>query len=137
MKKADIIGAVNALAKIPINKIKNDKVKFSLITDYRAIRKASKAIDEDRDILIKKFQEDFKDELDIVAELRRQRLPVTGHEDFVKADKDLQRKLEEILQEDVDVPGITTVSLDELVKAIADTDLSFEDVSNLDCIIAN
>lgn len=137
MKKVDVISAVNALAKIPINKIKNDKVKFSLIADYRALRKESKSIDEDRDVLIKKFQDDWKDELDVVSELRRERLPVNGHEDLLKSEQDLNKKLEEILREEVDISGITPVSLDELVKAISDTDLSFEDVNNLDCIIAN
>ena len=137
MKKVDVISAVNALAKIPINKIKNDKVKFSLIADYRALRKESKSIDEDRDVLIKKFQDDWKDELDVVSELRRERLPVNGHKEFLKSESDLNKKLGEILQEDVLVAGLTPVSLDELVKAISDTDLSFEDVNNLDCIIAN
>lgn len=136
MKKVDVISAVNALAKIPINKIKDDKVKFSLIADYRALRKESKVIDEDRDVLIKKFQEDWKAELEVVTGLRRNRLPVNGHEDFLKSEKDLNEKLQEILQEDVEVSGITTVSLNELVKAISDTDLSFEEVNNLDCIIA-
>ncbi|MBO6168494.1 MAG: hypothetical protein J6O51_00830 [Bacteroidales bacterium] len=137
MKKKDIINAVNALAKIPINKIKNDKVKFSLISDYRILRKEAKSIDEDRDILIKKFQEDFRDEIDVVAELRRSGLPVNDHKDFLKAESDLNKKLGEILQEETLVAGITPVSLDDLIKAISDTDLSFEDVNNLDCIIAN
>lgn len=136
MKKIEIINAVNALSQLPINKIKNDKVKFSLIANYRRLRKVSKEIDEDRDLLVKKFQEDWKEEIDLVAELRNNRLPVNGHDEFIKSERDLHKKLEDILQEEIQTEGLTPVDMNELLKAIGDTDLSFEAINNLDCIIA-
>ncbi len=136
MKKIDIINAVNALSRIPVNKVKNDKVKFSLVANYRRLRKAAREIDEDRDVVVKKFQEDWKDEIEAVGGLRANRQPVTGHADFLKSEADVNKQIDAMYQEDLEVEGLVPISLEDLVKAVGDTDLSFEAVNNLDCIIA-
>lgn len=136
MKKIDIINAVRVLSKLPINKVKNDKTKFSLLSDYRELRKVSKAIDEDRDVAVKKFREDFKDEIEVVASLRRHDLPVDAHEGYVTAERDLNKFLDNMLQEEIAVSIPAPVSWEDFVKAVGDTDLSFEEINSLDCIIA-
>ena len=136
MKKIDIINAVRVLSKLPINKVKNDKTKFSLLSDYRELRKVSKAIDEDRDVAVNKFRKDFKDEIEVVASLRRHDLPVNDHEGYVTAERDLNKFLDNMLQEEIAVSIPAPVSWEDFVKAVDDTDLSFEEINSLDCIIA-
>ena len=49
MKKIDIQNAVNAFGRIPVNKVKNDKVRNTLIHDYRKLRKVSREIEQELD----------------------------------------------------------------------------------------
>lgn len=135
MKQIEIINAVNTLAGVKINKIKNDKIKFSLIADYRALRKASRSIDESRQDVIKKFQEDFAEELEAVQKLRSEGKAVTGHDAFLKAERDVKKVLDQMAQEDCPVEGLTQVSLSDFVKNVSDADLSMEDIANLDGIV--
>jgi hypothetical protein len=135
MKKIDIINAVNALAGVAINKIRNEKVKFTLVFDYRLLRREARDFENDQQEVIKKFQADFEEELTVVKNLRSEGKPVTGHDLFLKAEKDTDKVLAELAQEPCEIAGLKTVSLEEFLKAVGDTDLSMEAISSLDGIV--
>ena len=52
MKKIDIQNAVNALGRVPVNKVKDDRIRNTLIYDYRKLRKASRDIEQERTDLV-------------------------------------------------------------------------------------
>ena len=135
MRKKDVINAVNTLAGVKINKIKNDKVKFTLVADYRALRKASREYEQEQRDIIDKFRDDFADVQEEVQTLRAAGKPVKGHDEFLKAERDTNRILLSIAEEECSIEGLHMISLNDLVTAIADSDLSMEDISNLDGII--
>ena len=135
MKKIDIISAANILAGIPLNKIKDDKVKFTVIADYRAIRKVAREIEDDRTTVIEKFQKDFAEEIETVKQLRSEGRVVSGHNAFLKAEKDTNKILADMMQEEASVPGLKTVSFEDFVKAVKDIELTMESVAALDGIV--
>lgn len=135
MKKIDIISAANILAGIPLNKIKDDKVKFTAIADYRAIRKVAREIEDERNTVIEKLQKDFADEMETVRQLRSEGRVVSGHNDFLKAERDTNKILADMMQEEVSVPGLKTVSFEDFVKAVKDIELTMESVAALDGIV--
>lgn len=135
MQKIALINAVNVLSGIKITKIKNDKVKFTLIADYRALRKASREYEEDQREIVKQFQEDHAGEEDEVKKLRSEGKPVTGHDDFLKAEKDINKVLADMSREECEVEGLKKVKIEDFLKAVTDADLSMEDIANLDGIV--
>ena len=135
MKKYDIMVAANALAGIQLNKIKDDKLKFTLVANFRKLRSAAKAIEEEQKTIAEKFQSDFAGEIDIVQQLRAAGLPVNDHNDFLKAEKDTQKCIQDLLQEDAEPIDIQRVDLESLVKALKDTDLTMASIASLDGII--
>ena len=78
MKKIDVQNAVNAFGQIPVNKVKDDIVRNTLIYDYRRLRKVSREIEEERTDLVEKFQADFAVEAEEARALRQQGKAVTG-----------------------------------------------------------
>lgn len=135
MQKIALINAVNVLSGIKITKIKNDKVKFTLIADYRALRKASREYEEDQREIVKQFQEDHAGEEDEVKKLRSEGKPVTGHDDFLKAEKDINKVLADMSREECEVEGLKKVKIEDFLKAVTEPDLSMEDIANLDGIV--
>ncbi|MCR5326268.1 MAG: hypothetical protein K6E37_05900 [Bacteroidales bacterium] len=135
MQKITLINAVNVLSGIKITKIKNDKVKFTLIADYRALRKASREYEEDQREIVKQFQDDHAGEEDEVKKLRSEGKPVTGHDDFLKAEKDINKVLAEMSREECEVEGLKKVKIEDFLKAVTDADLTMEDIANLDGIV--
>ena len=135
MKKIDIINAVNALGKVRITRIKDDRVKFTLAAAYRKLRKVSRDIDEERHCIIDKFQADFPDEFLEVQRLRDAGQPVVGFDEFLKAEADSNRLLRDISREEAEDIDIATLSADDFIKAVKDDELTFEDLAALDGIV--
>lgn len=135
MQKIALINAVNVLSGIKITKIKNDKVKFTLIANYRALRKASREYEEDQREIVKQFQEDHAGEEDEVKKLRSEGKPVAGHDDFLKAEKDINKVLADMSREECEVEGLKKVKIEDFLKAVTEPDLSMEDIANLDGIV--
>lgn len=135
MKNTEIIAAVNALAKVPINKIKDDKVKFTLVFDYRILRRAAREVDDERETIVRKFQEDWKEEIAAVQKLRSEGKPVAGYEEFLSSERDANRQIDMMLAEDHPVEGLQKVALEPFIKSIGDAPLCFEDIEKLGCII--
>lgn len=136
MKKIDIQNAVNAYGHIPVNKVKDDIVRNTLIYDYRRLRKVSREIEEERTDLVEKFQADFAVEAEEARALRQQGKAVTGAAlaPFLKAEAELNRAVRAMFREDV-VLELQTVPMDDFVKAVKDGDYTFEDLSALDGIV--
>ena len=136
MKKIDIQNAVNAYGRIPVNKVKDDIVRNTLIYDYRRLRKASREIEEERTDLVEKFQADFAVEAEEARALRQQGKAVTGAAlaPFLKAEAELNRAVRAMFREEVELE-LKTVPMDDFVKAVKDGDYTFEDLSALDGIV--
>lgn len=136
MKKIDIQNAVNALGRVPVNKVKDDKVRFTLIADYRKLRKASREIEQERTDLVEKFRQDFAEEILDVQVLRASGRPVVDHDEFLRAEASSNRLIAEMFQEEVTEDlDLQQVSVDNFVKAVRDGDYTFEDLACLDGIV--
>lgn len=136
MKKIDIQNAVNALGRVPVNKVKDDKVRFTLIADYRKLRKASREIEQERTDLVEKFRQDFAEEILDVQVLRASGRPVVDHDEFLMAEASSNRLIAEMFQEEVTEDlDLQQVSVDDFVKAVRDGDYTFEDLACLDGIV--
>ncbi|MBQ9066188.1 MAG: hypothetical protein IJ133_01485, partial [Clostridia bacterium] len=101
MKKIDVQNAVNAFGRIPVNKVKNDQVRNTLIHDYRKLRKASREIEQERLDLVEKFREDFADEMLDVQVLRESGRPVVDHDEFLRAEASMNRLIQKMFQEEL------------------------------------
>lgn len=136
MKKIDVQNAVNAFGRIPVNKVKNDQIRSTLIHDYRKLRKASREIEQERLDLVEKFREDFAEEMFDVQVLRESGRPVTDHDEFLRAEASMNRLLQKMFQEEVEEDlELVKVSMDDFSKAVKDGDYTFEDVAALDGIV--
>ena len=136
MKKIDIQNAVNALGRVPVNKVRDSRVRDVLIDDYRKIRKASREIEQERADLVEKFRQDFADEVVDVQVLRTSGRPVTGHDEFLRAEAYMNRLIAEMFQEEV--AGnleLQKISVEDFVKSVKDGEYTFEDIATLDGII--
>ena len=136
MKKIDVQNAVNAFGRIPVNKVKDDVVRNTLIYDYRRLRKVSREIEEERTDLVEKFQSDFAVEAEEARALRQQGKAVTGAAlaPFLKAEAELNRAVRAMFREEVELE-LQTVPMDDFVKAVKDGDYTFEDLSALDGVV--
>lgn len=136
MKKIDVQNAVNAFGRIPVNKVKDDVVRNTLIYDYRRLRKVSREIEEERTDLVEKFQADFAVEAEEARALRQQGKAVTGAAlaPFLKAEAELNRAVRAMFREEVELE-LKTVPMDDFVKAVKDGDYTFEDLSALDGVV--
>ena len=136
MKKIDVQNAVNAFGRIPVNKVKNDQIRSTLIHDYRKLRKASREIEQERLDLVEKFREDFADEMLDVQVLRESGRPVVDHDEFLRAEASMNRLIQKMFQEEVEEDlELVKVGIDDFIKAVRDGDYTFEDVAALDGIV--
>ncbi len=136
MKKIDVQNAVNAFGRIPVNKVKNDQIRSTLIYDYRKLRKTSREIEQERLDLVEKFREDFAEEMLDVQVLRESGRPVTDHDEFLRAEASMNRLIQKMFQEEVEEDlELVKVGIDDFIKAVRDGDYTFEDVAALDGIV--
>lgn len=136
MKKIDIQNAVNAFGRIPVNKVKNDRIRSTLIFDYRRLRKVSREIEQERSDLVEKFRDDFAEELLDVQVLRESGKPVTDHDEFLRAEASMNRTIQKMFQEEVaEDLELVKVTMDDFEKAVKDGEYTFEDLAALDGII--
>ena len=139
MKKIDVQNAVNAFGRIPVNKVKDDVVRNTLIYDYRRLRKVSREIEEERTDLVEKFQGDFAAEMEEVRALRQKGevISAAARPDlaaFLKAEAKLNRDVREMFREEVSL-DLNRVSVDDFIKAVKDGEYTFEDIAALDGVV--
>lgn len=124
------IAIVNILAGMKLSRIADTDVRTNLVWDYVELRRVSKTADDKRAEIVKKFQEDWADEIDDVRQQRADNKPVTGHDSFLESERDANELIAAIYNEEVDV-SIRPVGMDELVGALSGDDITFEQVAFL------
>ncbi len=128
MNIATVNLAASILSGIKLNKIEDKKVKATLLRDYLALRKVAKGADDDKNEIIKKFQEDWSEELSEVEAFRRENKPVEGHKEYLDAERDANKAISEILAGEADVK-LTPIKI-EAVNALSE-DITLEQVAFL------
>ncbi len=128
LKRNIIIALAEILAGMKINKVVNKEAKAALLKDYLALRKEAKQADADREEIVRKFQDDWAEELPRVESFRRQGKPVVGHLDYLEAEKDANKAISDIFSQEVDI-DLTAVPIDAL-DAVSD-DITLEQIALL------
>lgn len=116
------------LGGIKINRIEDKDAKAALLKDYLALRKVAKEAEADRDEIVRKFQEDWKDELAAVEAYRREKKPVVGHLDYLEAERDANKAIVDTFSQEVDI-DLATVKMDA-ISAFSD-DITLESIAFL------
>lgn len=99
------------LAGVKINKMEDKEAKSALMQDYLALRKVLKSAQEDKDEIIRKFQEDWGEELAAVEKYRREKKPVVGHLDYLEAERDANKAIQDLFGKEVELT-LTPVPFD-------------------------
>lgn len=101
------IATINAIAQllsgVKINKIEDKDAKAALLKDYIALRRVVKDADDAKNELIRKFQEDWAEVLPAVQAFRDKNEAVVGYDDYLEAEKDANKAIQDIYAEDVDI----------------------------------
>ena len=128
LKRNIIIALAEILAGMKINKVVNKEAKAALLKDYLALRKEAKQADADREEIVRKFQDDWAEELPRIESFRRQGKPVVGHLDYLEAEKDANKAISDIFSQEVDI-DLTAVPIDAL-DAVSE-DITLEQIALL------
>lgn len=128
LKRNIIIALAEILAGMKINKVVLKGPKQALMMDYLALRKEVKKAEADREEIVRKFQDDWAEELPKVESFRRQGKPVVGHLDYLEAEKDANRAISDIFSQEVDI-DLTAVPIDAL-DAVSE-DITLEQIALL------
>ena len=130
MKLSSVNAVAGVLAGIKINRITDKAVKIALVNDYLHLRRFVKDADEQRNELIRKFQDDWADELAPVDALRKVNKPVVGHDEYLDAEKDAQKAISDIFSREVDV-SLKPVGVDAFLAACGGEELTLEQMAVL------
>lgn len=128
MKLSETMIVAEILAGIKINRIEDKGAKSALLKDYLAIRRAAKEADEAKAEIVRKFQEDWADEIKAVRSFREKHKPVIGHLDFLEAERDANRAIVDTLDAQVEL-DIIPVKI-EAVEAVSE-DITLEQIAFL------
>ena len=114
------------LGGIKINRIEDKEAKAALLKDYLAIRKEARQAGADRDEIIRKFQDDWKDEIPAIGKFRAGGKPVLGHLDYLEAEKDANKAICDLFSQEVEIDiaparmdAISAFSEDITLEALA------------------
>lgn len=128
LKRNIIIALAEILAGMKINKVVLKGPKQALMMDYLALRKEVKKAEADREEIVRKFQDDWAEELPKVESFRRQGKPVVGHLDYLEAEKDANKAISAVFSQEVDI-DLTAVPIDAL-DAVSE-DITLEQIALL------
>jgi len=133
MKYFEIKALVDILAGIKLCKIPDSDVKGGILMNYLALRKIVKDVEADKQELVMKFQEDWKEERNAVIELRKKKQPIEGHDDYLKAVDETNLILEKMDETEMEV-SIKSVKMDKFVASIQGEEINLEQIAILvDC----
>ena len=121
---------VNILSGIKLNKIADKEVKITLVKEYLQLKKLVQKAKETKQELESKFREDWQDEIFEIAKLREEEKPLAGHEDYLEAEADTIKMINDAFLEDVEV-NITPVELDTFIAAVGEESLTLETIAFL------
>lgn len=133
MKYFEIKALVDILAGIKLCKIPDSDVKGGILMNYLALRKIVKDVEADKQELVMKFQEDWKEERNAVIEHRKKKQPVEGHDDYLKAVDETNLILQKMDETEMEV-SIKPVKMDKFVASIPGEEINLEQIAILvDC----
>jgi len=133
MKYFEIKTLVDILAGIKLCKISDSDIKSGILMSYLALRKIVKDVEADKQELVMKFQEDWKEERNAVIELRKKKQPVEGHDDYLKAVDETNLILQKIDETEMEA-SIKPVEMDKFVASIPGEEINLEQIAILvDC----
>ena len=133
MKYFEIKALVDILAGIKLCKIPDSDVKGGILMNYLALRKIVKDVEADKQELVMKFQEDWKEERNAVIELRKKKQPVEGHDDYLKAVDETNLILQKMDETEMEA-SIKPVKMDKFVTSIPGEEINLEQIAILvDC----
>ena len=119
---AEINAAVGMLSGIKFNRIADKEAKTALLEDYLALRRVVKDADAEKSEIVRKFQEDWADELPKVQAFRDKDEPVVGHDDYLEAEKDANKAIIDLFSEKVDI-DLSPAKLDAIMDFSEDITL--------------
>ena len=129
--KVLIVNAIaDILAGVKLNKITDKDTKTILVKDYLQLKKVVQKAKETKQELESKFREDWQDEIFEIDKLRREGESLTGHEDYLEAEADTVKMINDAFLEDVEVE-ITPVELDTFIAAVGEESLTLETIAFL------
>lgn len=128
------LSIVNALCSIlsgmKINRISDKVVKTALLNDYLHLRRFAKKAEEDRQEIVRKFQEDWMSELAIVEAYRKEGKPVVGHDEYLDAERDANKAIQDLFSAEVDT-FLKAVPMDAFTTACGGEELTLEQIATL------
>lgn len=122
LAKYKIINIDSILVASRINRIADKEVKDALLKEYLEIRKIAEAAKADQNEISRKFNADWREEATAVAKYRNAGKPVVGHLDFLDAERDAEKAIQDLLKAEVDI-DITVVPMDEIMAVSEDITL--------------
>lgn len=97
------IAIVNILSGIKLNRIADKGTKSVLLKDYLAVRKVVNEAKNTKGEIVRKFQEDWADELPAVQAFRNKNEPIIGHNDYLEAEKDANNAIVDLFSAEVEI----------------------------------
>ena len=122
LAKYKIINIDSILVASRINRIADKEVKDALLKEYLELHKIAAAAKADQEEISRKFNADWRDEATAVAKYRNAGKPVVGHLDFLDAERDAEKAIQDLLKAEVDI-DITPVPMDEIMAVSEDITL--------------
>lgn len=135
MKLAKIIAAVEVLRNAKSSKVKDEALRFALISDYLLLRKITAAHEDEQRELLRKFEDEQGSEFKEVQTLRATGKPLTGHEEFLSDENDLGKYIADMLLAEKSVDGIQYITMEQLMKVASDWELTMEGVMALNEVL--
>ena len=109
-------------------------LKKELYLAFVKIRKAVLGYESERDEIVKKFQADYRDEIEAVKKLRDNKEEVVGHDDFLAGEKEANEAIQSLLGEERPI-NFGEVNEDALVEALCATELKAADAAFIQDIV--
>lgn len=129
------LSTINALCGIIVDmidfkKLPDAKARITLYNNYYHLRRFVKQAESDRQEIVNKFQQDWKDELAAVNAFREEKKPVVGHDAYLEAEQDANKAIADIFDAEVDV-AIKPVKLEAFMSSYKGEELNFEQIAVL------
>lgn len=122
LAKYKIINIDSILVASRINRIADKEVKDALLKEYLEIHKIAEAAKADQNEISRKFNADWRDEATAVAKYRNAGKPVVGHLDFLDAERDAEKAIQDLLKAEMDI-DITPAPMDDIMAVSEDITL--------------
>lgn len=135
MKLAKIIAAVEVLRNAKSSKVKDEALRFALISDYLLLRKITAAYEDEQRELLRKFEDEQGSEFKEVQTLRATGKPLTGHEEFISAENDLGKYIADMLLAEKPIDGLQHITMEQLMKVASDWELTMEGIMALNEVL--